>query len=165
MAQLKDTNIDGNLIINYENETYDVIELLKSIKSIQSSIEALTNEVNNRPPYGHFEKLWAGTLNKGQSATISSSWSKYQLFMARTSDGATMMLGFRYVNDSGNTEYNQATIRFVGGYDDAINSLFFKANIVIKGNNLTLAQCSHHKLSSSGVEGKALSLKSVFGIL
>lgn len=165
MGQLKDTTIDGTLMINCENETYDVIELLKSIKSIQSSIEKLTTKVNDRPPYGHFEKLWAGTLNKGQSATISSSWSKYQLFMARTSDGATMMLGFRYVNDDGNTEDNQATIRFVGGYDDAISSLFFKANIVIKGNNLTLAQCSNHKLSSGGIEGKVLSLKSVFGIL
>ena len=157
--------IYGNLTINCENETYDVIELLKSIKSIQSSIETLTNEINNRPPYGHSEKLWAGTLNRDQSTNISSGWSKYQLFMARTSDGVTMMLGFRYVDDNGKTENNQATIRFVGCCDDGTTSYLFKANVLINGNTLKLIQCSKHKIATEGITGEALALKSIHGII
>ena len=105
--------------------------------------------------------LWSGTLSKGGSVSVVDL-ELYDLFMARTSDGATMMIGTRTYNDNGN---RADTIRFVGGYDDGTSSFIFKANTTASGQTFTLVQCSMHKLANSGITGRVLTLKSLWGIM
>lgn len=114
---------------------------------------------------GQRELLWEGTLAKGNHVTLkNANWKKYNLFMARTSDGATVMLGTRY--DSGNS----ASIRFFGGYDDGTDSWIFKGStrINLTTNVLTNVSISMHKYitSSSGTgASKNVNLVQLWGII
>lgn len=145
-------NLEGNLSIKQvDNFNYQLI----------LTVESKANTAKT----GQRELLWSGTLAKGKSVTLqNANWKKYNLFMARTSDGATVLLGARYVSPSGDD-----CIRFVGGYDDGSNSYVFKANTTISdSNSFKNVACSLHKyLTSSSGSGmsKALDLKELWGII
>ena len=106
-------------------------------------------------------KLWTGTLSKGGTVTVANL-ALYDTFMARTSDGATMMLGTRTYEDNGT---RGTAVRFVGGYDDGNTSYVFKANTEANGTTFKLVQHSAHKLANAGITGTALSLKSLWGLM
>ena len=106
-------------------------------------------------------KLWSGTLSGGGSITVDCL-NLYDIFMARTSDGETTMVGIRYYDDSGN---RRTSVRFTGGYNDGSESYTFEANTVANENTFKLIACSKHKLSSSGVTGTVLQLKSLWGVM
>lgn len=106
-------------------------------------------------------KLWSGTLSGGGSITVDCL-NLYDIFMARTSDGETTMVGIRYYDDSGN---RRTSVRFTGGYNDGSESYTFEANTVANENTFKLIACSKHKLSGSGVTGTVLQLKSLWGVM
>lgn len=144
-------------------------EANKKIENNKSNIKYLENKIavidKNKASYGSKELLWSGTLAKGKDVNLgSSNWKKYNLFMARTSDGVTMMIGTRNVSETGDNP-----IRFVGAYDDGSNSYVFKANTIItQGNKFKNVACSLHKyITSSSGSGmsKALDLKELWGII
>lgn len=114
---------------------------------------------------GNRELLWSGTLGKGGATQLpNANWSRYNIFLARTSDGTTAMVGGRF--DNGGLAY----IRFVGGYDDGSNSFMFKANTTIHMSNnvFTNISCSKHKYltSASGAgQAAALNLVALWGII
>lgn len=145
-------NLEGNLLIKQvDNFNYQLVLTVES--------KANTAQTGQR------ELLWSGTLTKGKSVTLqNANWKKYNLFMARTSDGATVMVGMRY--DSGGS----ASIRFIGGYDDGTNSWVFKGNTTINltTNVLTNISISMHKYltSSSGTgAAKNVDLVQLWGII
>ncbi len=114
---------------------------------------------------GNRELLWSGTLGKGGATQLpNANWSRYNIFLARTSDGTTAMVGGRF--DNGGLAY----IRFAGGYDDGSNSFMFKANTTIHMSNnvFTNISCSKHKYltSASGAgQAAALNLVALWGII
>lgn len=114
---------------------------------------------------GNRELLWSGTLGKGGATQLpNANWSRYNIFLARTSDGTTAMVGGRF--DNGGLAY----IRFAGGYDDGSNSFMFKANTTINMSNnvFTNISCSKHKYltSASGAgQAAALNLVALWGII
>lgn len=145
-------NLEGNLSIKQvDNFNYQLI----------LTVESKANTAKT----GQRELLWSGTLAKGKSVTLqNANWKKYNLFMARTSDGATVMVGMRY--DSG----GNASIRFIGGYDDGTNSWIFKGStrINLTTNVLTNVSISMHKYltSSSGTgAAKNANLVQLWGII
>ncbi len=105
--------------------------------------------------------LWTGTLSKGGSVTISTL-PLYDTFMGRTSDGATMLIGTRYYDDSGN---RQRDVRMVSAHDDGSSSYVFKASLYAEGTKLTLQQTSKHQLANSGITGTALTFKAIWGLM
>lgn len=104
--------------------------------------------------------LWTGTLSKGGSVTVDTL-PLYDRFMARTSDGVTMIVGTRHYDDDGS---RQRDVRFVGGHDDGTSSYIFKASTRMEGTTLTLVCASQHKLTSSGCIGTSLTFKSLWGL-
>lgn len=136
-----------------------------NIKYLENKTKTQGEVLNTKPSYGERELLWSGTLAKGKTANLGSdNWKKYNLFMARTSDGATVMIGMRY--DSGGS----ALIRFVGGYDDGNKSYLFKANtaINISTNNFINISTSRHKYLTSGSgagDSQVLDLVELWGII
>lgn len=114
---------------------------------------------------GNRELLWSGTLGKGGATQLpNANWSRYNIFLARTSDGTTAMVGGRFDNRG------LAYIRFAGGYDDGSNSFMFKANTTIHMSNnvFTNISCSKHKYltSASGAgQAAALNLVALWGII
>ena len=105
-------------------------------------------------------RLWTGTLSAGGSVTVTGL-DLYDLFLARTSDGVTMMWGMRYYDDSGNRGIQ---VRFTGGYNDKTASYTFEANTEANGSTFKLIQASRHKLSST-VTGEVLTLKALWGVM
>lgn len=103
------------------------------------------------------KQLFSGSLSNGGTYTLpNNDWKRYTIFMAKTSDGTTNMIGMRY--DTG----TEAVIRFVGGYDDGGSSFMFKANTTINLTTNVFKQiaCSKHKyLTSTSTAGQAVALK------
>lgn len=108
--------------------------------------------------------LFSGSLSNGKTYALpNDEWKRYRIFMARTSDGTTNMIGMRY--DSG----SNACIRYVGGFDDGSSSYMFKANteINLTTNVLKLIACSKHKYITSPGTGEAVALNivQIWGII
>lgn len=109
--------------------------------------------------------LFTGSLGTGSTTTLpNDEWKRYNIFMARTSDGTTNMIGMRYDASS------EVCIRYVGGYDDASSSYMFKANTTInpKTNVLKNIACSKHKyMTSTSTAGQAVALNivQIWGII
>lgn len=145
-------NLEGNLSIKQvDNFNYQLI----------LTVESKANTAKT----GQCELLWSGTLAKGKSVTLqNANWKKYNLFTARTSDGATVIIGMRYdVGDS-------ASIRFIGGEDNGTNSWVFKGNTTINltTNVFTNISVSMHKylISSTGTgASKSVDLVQLWGII
>lgn len=132
------------------------------LNAINTINDRLTDLENNKANIGSRLLLYSGSLGTGQSAAISSAWKKYNVFMARTSDGATVMFGAKDKTGGG-------TIRFVGGYDDGTNSWMFKANMTIDSSNrLKNIACSRHKYltaTTGAGQGQVLNIVEVWAVI
>lgn len=111
---------------------------------------------------GNMHKLWSGTLSSGGTVSIPNL-DLYDIFLARTSDGSTMMAGFRHY-DEANDPPRRTNVRFIGGYDSGNESLIFKANTDANGNTFKSIACSKHRISSSGNVGTVLTIKALWGV-
>lgn len=142
-----------------EKTENDIKHIENKTNGIEKQIEKIKEDTTKNV------LLWSGTLKKGESVTLSSEeWKKYKLFAIKTSDGLTMLMGFRV--DSGNRAY----IRFVGASDDGANSFVFHANTVIdiSTNIFYNISCSIHKyITSSTGTGMAENrdIKELYGIV
>ena len=111
---------------------------------------------------GNMHKLWSGTLSSGGTVSIPNL-DLYDIFLARTSDGSTMMAGFRHYDEAKDPP-RRTNVRFIGGYDSGNESLIFKANTDANGNTFKSIACSKHKLSNSGIVGTVLTIKALWGV-
>ncbi len=142
--------------------TYDDILTNTNANMVMGALASKTG-FNSKVSYHHLEVLWTGSLAAGKSSnTLSSNWSQYILFGARTSDGATMMLGMRYVDEK--TGEMNGTIRFVGALDNG-TSYVFKSNVELAGTTIKCIATSRHRIYTSGVESGSLNLVSLIGLM
>lgn len=153
MANLKDTTINGSLLINSNGTDYNIVD----------EILALKEKMNSTPQYGHYEKLWSGTLEKSGTVTINENWKKYIFFMCRTSDGATMCFGCREAQTSGTLS---GVLRMTGAYDDGTKSYIHKVSVTISSSNvMTLVSASKHYLGTTSIDGSVLNMTALYGIM
>ena len=103
-------------------------------------------------------------MNYGASTGgVDSGWSKYGLFMCRTSDGATMLIDPRQRTDDGSFSN---TIRMTGSQDTGTNSYVFNASLIMSGNStMKLVAASSHKINQSDIVTTKLQLKALYGLM
>ena len=163
MAILKDTIINGDLTINMTNGTSYAVG--SEIQSIWNTIYTLQATVAKTPQWGHAERLWLGTANAGDTITVNADWTRYVLFMGRTSDGVTMCIGCRDRTDEdgfGNT------IRLVGRLDTGSATYLMGAALSVanaSANQFKVVSCSRHTMNKDNMAGTKLQFKALYGIM
>lgn len=113
---------------------------------------------------GNAKLLWSNAtgLGAGQSATVEHL-DMYNVFMIKTNDGVTMLIGMRCLEENG---ARSNIVRFVGGFDNGSESRVYKANTSMTSNQFKLdGACSFHRLASSGISGVGLRITALYGLI
>lgn len=163
MAVLKDTVIQGDLNINMTDGTSYMVG--SEIQSIWNAIYILQAAVAKTPQWGHAERLWVGSANAGDTITVNADWSRYVLFMGRTSDGVTMCIGCRDRTDEGGMGNN---IRLVGRLDTGSATYLLGAALTIanaSANQFKVISCSRHTMNKDDMNGTKLQFKALYGLM